>query len=280
MHDDATSVESHFAFGENWARLARQFDAGRVRDAETCMLRLVGRNSLQGLSFLDIGSGSGLHSLAAVHLCCARLLAIDIDPVSVETTRSTLTALAGEAPWECRELSVFDLETAGIGVFDVVYAWGVLHHSGDMYRAIAAAARHVAPGGLAVFALYRKTPLCRLWRGEKYWYSRAPAWAQRLARGVYIAVHWTSLIVRGRSIQRFIRTYPQRNRGMDYYHDVHDWMGGYPYESISAAEIERYLHDLGLTLVRSFTHAGRLGLLGSGNDEYVFRRIGTAAAPE
>ncbi len=251
--------------------------------AEASIHRLVGRQSLDGLSFLDIGSGSGLHSLAALRLGCTRLLAIDIDPESLETTRRTLAAFPTAAPRECRRLSVFDLADSNVGTFDVVYSWGVLHHTGAMHRAIAAAARAVAPGGMAVFALYRKTLLCHLWQIEKRWYSKAPAWAQRLARGIYIGAYWASLAVRGRSLRRYIRTYSERSRGMDFYRDVHDWLGGYPYESISAVEIESSMADLGFIMVRSYTYAGRLGrlgLFGSGNDEYVFRRTGTAAVEQ
>lgn len=283
LREDLTSVDSHFAFGENWSGFARQIDARRIQVAEASIRRLVGREDLDGLSFLDVGSGSGLDSLAALRLGCTRLLAIDIDPASVETTRGTLAAFPTAAPCECRRLSVFDLADFNVGTFDVVYSWGVLHHTGAMHGAIDAAARAVAPGGMAVFAFYRKTPLCHLWQLEKRWYSKAPAWAQRLARGIYIGAYWASLAVCGRSPRRYIRTYSERSRGMDFYRNVHDWLGGYPYESISAAEIESYMGDLGFVMVRSFTYAGRLGrlgLFGSGNDEYIFRRTGTTAVEQ
>ena len=125
---------------------------------------------------------------------------------------------------------------------------------------------------MAIFALYRRTKLCGFWRVEKRWYSRAPAWAQGLARGVYVALHWASLILRGRSVRRHIENYPKENRGMDYFRDVHDWLGGYPYESVSYGEIKDFMAARGLEEVRSFVRPPGLGLLGSGNDEYVFQR--------
>jgi 2-polyprenyl-6-hydroxyphenyl methylase/3-demethylubiquinone-9 3-methyltransferase len=262
---------ARFPFGENWARFADQIDDTRIAEAEASLRRLVGRESLEGLRFLDIGSGSGLHSLAAIRLGCAQVLAIDIDKDSVETTRRTLAGMDTDTPWACRQLSVFDLDAQEIGTFDVVYSWGVLHHTGAFHDATAAALRCLAPDGVAVIAVYRKTLLCGLWKVEKRWYTGASPGAQRFARSVYIAARGLTMILRGRSPRRYIRAYPHNNRGMDFYRDVHDWMGGYPYESVSPAEMENFMAARGHVLVRSFTRRAGLGLFGSGNDEYVFK---------
>lgn len=271
MDEGQGSAPSRFPFGENWARFADQIDDTRIAEAEASLRRLLGRESLEGMSFLDIGSGSGLHSLAAIRLGCTRVLAIDIDKDSVETTRRTLSEVDTDTPWECRQLSVFDLDAAETGTFDVVYSWGVLHHTGAFHDATAAALRCLAPDGVAVFAVYRKTPLCGLWKLEKRWYTGASAWGQKIARGVYIAARMASMIVRGKSPRRYIRAYPHNNRGMDFYRDVHDWMGGTPYESVSPAEMEEFMAARGHVLVRSFTRRAGTGLFGSGNDEYVFK---------
>ncbi len=285
MPPDPTSTaprsteERHFAFGENWARYAALIGPETIKDAESALCRLVGQQSLEGLSFLDVGSGSGLHSLAALRLGCRRVLAIDIDGMSVETTRKILTLQFAGDRWECRQESVFDLDPGHDGVFDIVYAWGVLHHTGAMFEAIAKALGCVAPGGLAVLALYRKTRLCGFWRWEKRWYSRAPGWAQAAARGLYIGLHGTSMVLRGRSVRRHIADYPKANRGMDYFRDVHDWLGGHPYESLTPEELEAFMADRGFRRVRAFVRPGGLGLLGSGNDEYAFERVVDSTAP-
>ena len=277
--DEPNPPLDQFRFGENWARFADQVDEDRIAEAQASMCRLLDRENLDGLTFLDIGSGSGIHSLAALRLGCARLLAVDVDADSVETTRRMLWRFQPQGAWECRRLNVFDLDEARVGTFDVVYAWGVLHHTGAMREAICRALRCLAPGGLAVFALYRKTRLCGLWEIEKRWYTGAPAWAQRLARGIYIALHWASLVIRGRSVFGYVRDYPRKSRGMDYFRDVHDWLGGYPYESISQVELNSFMYARGFDEVRSFVRPGGLGLLGSGNNEYVFRRLELSQAP-
>jgi 2-polyprenyl-6-hydroxyphenyl methylase/3-demethylubiquinone-9 3-methyltransferase len=274
LNEEPRSAAHRFAFGENWARFAEQIDESRIARAEDSLGRLLGRKTLEGLSFLDIGSGSGVHSLAAIRLGATRVLAIDIDPVSVDTTRHTLSAAATETPWSCRQLSVFDLDPAETGSFDVVYSWGVLHHTGALHDATRVALRCLAPGGLAVLAVYRKTPFCGFWAAEKRWYAGASAGAQRFARGCYITLMAVAMAIRGRSPSRYIRDYPANNRGMDYHRDVHDWMGGYPYESITPAEMTALMAGEGLVEVRSFTRAPGTGLFGSGNDEYVFQRAG------
>jgi 2-polyprenyl-6-hydroxyphenyl methylase/3-demethylubiquinone-9 3-methyltransferase len=232
----------------------------------------MGRSSLKGLSFLDVGSGSGIHSLAALKLGCARLLAVDIDDVSVATTRRTLSFHAPDGRWECYRASVFDLDPKVVGAFDVVYSWGVLHHTGSLIEAMTRALHCLKQDGLAVFALYRKTPCCGLWTAEKRWYAQAPSWAQAFAYGTYVALFCAGLLFTLRSPRRYIEDYPQRNRGMDFHRDVHDWLGGYPYESLSYEQMKSFMAAHGLAEERAFVRPPGLGLFGTGNNEYVFRK--------
>jgi len=265
-----TDQSSHFAFGDNWASYARIIDAERIRNAEAGLLRLVGGDALSNHSFLDIGCGSGLHALAAARLGASRIVAIDIDPISVETTQRLLDhhVPAADCRAECR--TVFELMPNSLGLFDVVYSWGVLHHTGAMHEAIERAARMVAPGGLFVFALYRRTRLCPVWSREKKWYAAASPRAQKIAQSVYLGLlRLRSFLTRG-DFESWLIDY-EGGRGMSHRHDIHDWLGGYPYESISAEEVSSVMHRLGFQHVRSFTGPLRIGLFGSGCDEYVYR---------
>src|SRR6185437_13578206 len=65
----------------------------------------------------------------------------------------------------------------------------------------------------------------------------------------------------------------ESGRGMDQDHDLHDWLGGYPYESASAEEITSFMRRMGFSLVRSFDTGPRMGVLGTGCAEYVFQRM-------
>src|SRR6185437_3465369 len=151
---DLLAQRSHFEFGKNWASYAKLITDNEIDSAASELERLLG-GRLDGKRFLDIGCGSGLHSLAALRLGASEVLATDIDPDSVETTRVVLSAHAPDGPWECLNVSVFDLDAKALGGFDVVYSWGVLHHTGDLYRALAAASGMVCSGGQFAFALYR-----------------------------------------------------------------------------------------------------------------------------
>lgn len=141
---DLKDRKSHFEFGENWRDYAETIDARRVEGAIEGLRRLF-PSGLFGKTFLDVGCGSGLHSLAALRLGSAFVLATDIDENSVSTTRGVLLGHFPEARWTPRQISVFDMTPEEIGTFDVVYSWGVLHHTGDMWLAIEKAARLVRP---------------------------------------------------------------------------------------------------------------------------------------
>jgi predicted RNA methylase len=267
---DLLELKSHFGFGDNWSQYAEKIDQARIQQAEDSLLRLVGREAIQGRTFMDIGCGSGLFSLAAVRLGCKQLLAVDLDPKSVETTRRTLSIHAPNRSWDCRNISVFDLDPATLGTFDVVYSWGVLHHTGAMYKAIAKASKMVAPGGILTLALYAKTPFCGLWRVEKRIYAHSPKWVQKSIEAVYIEAVRLRLALKGESLKKRREEY-WKQRGMDMYHDTRDWLGGYPYESISPDQAMKYMRELGFSPVRSFCEPC-IGLLGTGCDEYSFAR--------
>lgn len=265
---DLLEQKSHFAFGQNWASYAKLVTETQVEEATVSLRRLAGGN-LEGKRFLDIGCGSGLHALAALRLGASEVVAVDIDPDSVATTRELLQIRAGGQPWSATVGSVFELQRDSIGVFDVVYSWGVLHHTGDMSRALRAAAGLVALGGEFIFALYRRTRLCWFWKLEKRWYAGASGAAQARARWIYTRLF---RLAKGASFNSYVADYG-KERGMDFYHDVHDWLGGWPYESISPAETDQLMHQLGMRQLRAFAHPVRTnGLFGSGCDEYVYRK--------
>src|SRR5574337_527310 len=232
---DLLNAESHFAFGKNWESYAELIDASRISEAERSLARLLGNEGLGGKRFLDIGCGSGLHSLAALRLGAAEVLAVDVDADSVATTGAVLSRYAPGRNFSVRQVSVFDMTPAVFGQFDVVYSWGVLHHTGDLHRALRTAAALAAPSGLFMFALYRKTLACGFWRFEKRWYAHAGPAAQSKARAVYLGLYRAGMWMRRRNFKDHVNSY--RTRGMDFYHDVHDWLGGYPYESISSHEV-------------------------------------------
>ena len=261
---------ARFEFGENWEEFSRLVDEARVAEAENRLATLLGGRDLSGRTFLDIGCGSGLHSLAALRLGASKIVAIDIDPRSISTTRTILDKFWPGSNQSVEKVDVLDLEAKPLGEFDIVYSWGVLHHTGDMRRAIRIAAQQVKPGGLFAVALYGKTRYCGIWTRIKRWYVSASPEQQAKAERIYIRLFGWYLLLRGKRLSAHIANY-NRKRGMDFRHDVRDWIGGYPYESITPAELARLLEPLGFERVKQNVRR-RSGLFGSGNDEYLFRR--------
>lgn len=274
-------VDSHFAFGENWAQYAQTVRDVQIKEAISGLQSLLGGQNLHGKSFLDIGCGSGIHSVAAARLGASRIVALDIDPDAVATTRRLLRQWADQFPFEVSQVSALDLTPEGWGRFDVVYSWGALHHTGRLAQALQQAAAMVTDGGSFAFALYRRTWMCPLWRIEKRWYSRASPAAQERARRVYARL-FRFLGRRRFDVDKYIDEY-WKNRGMDFYHDMHDWLGGYPYESILPDEVEARMVELGFVrraAILSTPRRGRTyGLLGSGCDQYLYVKESRATRP-
>lgn len=240
-----------FAFGKNWQRyLERDLTPERERIAADSLGSLLDTD-LASRTFLDIGCGSGLFSLSA-HRAGARLVtSLDVDTESVAATRS-LHAVAG-APETWRVIKGSILDDAVVGALepaDVVYAWGVLHHTGDMHRALRNSARLVAPGGLFCIAIYNRVTgrhASERWLRIKRRYNRSSRPLQFAMRALYGAYWVTATLVRRRrNPLREAREY-KASRGMALRTDMVDWLGGYPYEFATADEIVQFCEDeLGL----------------------------------
>ncbi|MBI4614658.1 MAG: class I SAM-dependent methyltransferase [Planctomycetes bacterium] len=262
-----------FAFGENWASFLACLDDERIAESERCLCKMLEVEDLRGLSFLDIGSGSGLSSLAARRLG-ARVRSFDFDPRSVACTEELRRRYFPDDPeWTVEQASALDeAYLRSLGAFDLIYAWGVLHHTGGMWRAIELASRLVRPGGKFHLAIYNdQGGVSRRWRTLKRFYNRAPRpvrWALVLAVGV-----WWELRAALARLARFENPLPfrdwaakKKSRGMSVWHDLVDWVGGYPFEFARPEEVFDFLRARGFTLVRLRT------TLGHGTNEFVFRR--------
>ncbi|HEY8572869.1 class I SAM-dependent methyltransferase [Phenylobacterium sp.] len=254
---DLLSADNHFAFGENWKSFASTIDRDRIAKSDAGVRKLFDPSDLEGKRVIDIGCGSGLPALSLLRAGAAHVTCIDIDPNSVAATKTTLGRFAPADRWSAEVASVFELT----GEFDVVHSWGVLHHTGDMWRAIDRAKSLVKPGGLLALALYEKSPFCGMWKVEKAIYSKSPALIQKAVAAAYNGLLWTYYKATGKSP-------PTPERGMDVQHDVHDWLGGYPYESCTLEELRRALP---WTLVRHYHNPVKLGFFGTGCSQYVFK---------
>ncbi|HWS87156.1 MAG TPA: class I SAM-dependent methyltransferase [Pyrinomonadaceae bacterium] len=276
LHASEVARGERFEFGENWSRFLAALDEERIREAEDSLKRMLEVESLEGRSFLDIGSGSGLFSLAARRLG-ARVHSLDYDPRSVACTRELRRRYFPEDPaWKVEEGSALDADyIRSLGLFDVVYSWGVLHHTGEMWRALENAQLPVAPGGRLFVAIYNDTGTqAARWKWIKKTYNRLP----RLLRPPFaaLAIAPDELKPALRALVRlrpgeYVRRWTgyDKNRGMSRWRDIVDWVGGYPYEVATPDEIFDFYRARGFTLTRL-----KCGYVGLGCNEFVFVRDG------
>ncbi len=263
-----------FAFGDNWRQFLDLVDEDRIQAAVESLVSYLGKDDLTGLRFLDIGSGSGLFSLAA-HRLGATVVSFDFDPSSVACTAEMRRRYAGsdDTRWEVGEGSVLDADfLASLGTFDVVYSWGVLHHTGSMWEAIDLATTQVAPGGLLFISIYNdQGSMSRRWTTVKRTYNQAsPAkrkailTASRMYFTLGPVVHTTYRVLRRLPAPG---SAPRRRRGMDRERDLVDWVGGWPFEVAKPEEVFDFCHERGFQLAKMTTCRGGLGC-----NEFVFVR--------
>ena len=228
---------------------------------------------LKDKSVLDIGCGSGVHDIGFYRLGCRDLTAIDYDLDSIVATKHNLEKFCPDAEFKILQGDILSEEIEFLGRFDIVYSWGVLHHTGNLEEAIINSASLVADKGLLAVALYRKTLMCGFWKFEKRVYSRLPRLFQRCFELIYISFFALGLIlIKKTSIVRYIKSYSTK-RGMNFFADVRDWLGGYPYESISPDKLRKLLSPLGFSQVYSLEGHDKIGIFGSGCDEFLFQKL-------
>jgi 2-polyprenyl-6-hydroxyphenyl methylase/3-demethylubiquinone-9 3-methyltransferase len=237
--------------------------------------RLLKIKDLQGKTFLDIGCGSGLFSLAACLLGAEQVVAFDYDPDSVKASMDMRTrANIPPGKWQILQGSILDQEFLNtLDPADIVYAWGVLYHTGAMWQAIDNTVSKVKPGGILAIAIYNHVENyvggSAMWWHIKRFYNHSPYIFRYLLEYAYVTSFILYRFLTLRNPFKVIRHYGGGDgRGMDFRHDVRDWLGGFPYEYATAGEVFNYLHNkFNLQLEYLNTHDGH------GCNEFTFRRL-------
>ena len=272
----AAEVKSgkRFRFGSNWRRFLRVLNEARIREAEESLKNFLEVENLSGKTFLDIGSGSGLFSLAARKLG-AEVTSFDYDPQSVACTSELRRRYFKDDPrWKIVSGSVLDRQfLTSLGTFDVVYSWGVLHHTGAMWQALENVKINTRVGGRLFIAIYNDCgEISRHWMQKKITYNKLPRGLKFLyALKVWVPIEWSYFRHyknNGNPLEYFSlwRDY-KKSRGMSRWHDMVDWIGGYPYEVASAQQLTEFYERDGFKLLKLAPNDGY------GCHQVVFKRV-------
>jgi SAM-dependent methyltransferase len=261
-----------FGFGKNWADfIDKRLSPEVIDDSQRHMSGLLHTSDLSGKVFLDIGCGSGIHSLAALRMGAERIISFDYDADSVATTKRVREFAGAPTNWEVMQGSVLDPAfMTSLPKADLVYSWGVLHHTGDMWSAVRHAGSRMKDDGVFYIALYSSDnyvdPTPDYWMKLKRAYNLASKRRKRWMEWLYmIRFHFFPSIKAGQNPLNLMRDYGER--GMTYWTDVRDWLGGWPMDFASLHETQQFCaREFGFSLVNLKT--------GEGCTEYIFTRPG------
>lgn len=242
-----------FDFGENWVDFSNAVSSESFNQARQQFLELTGEVINEDKSFLDVGFGQGFNLLSAtvqgmdvvgcdINPKCAEALKINVEHFGLDGANEKVHIHIGSILDDSTISLLADDTLSDNGQFDIVHSWGVLHHTGNMNKAIDNAVSLVKPGGHFVVALYNKHWTSPIWTGIKWFYCHVPSFIQKAMVHTLYGVIWLAKLV-------VTRKNPfKMQRGMNFYHDVVDWVGGYPYEYASQKEVVEMLKMHGMSL--------------------------------
>jgi 2-polyprenyl-6-hydroxyphenyl methylase/3-demethylubiquinone-9 3-methyltransferase len=268
-HPTEVSQGERFEFGANWTRFLSVLDEERIAQAKSSLEKMLGVSDLSGRTFIDIGSGSGLFSLSA-RMLGASVYSFDYDPKSVACTQELRRRYFPDDPtWIVEEGSVLDKSYLDeLGQFDVVYSWGVLHHTGQMWPALGNVAPLVKDNGKLFIAIYNDQG-----RSSKGWALVKRIYCSGWIGRVMMKMVFYPYFALGRLLADILKrrnpftSYAEykKSRGMSVVHDWVDWLGGYPFEVAKPEQIFDFFQQRGFALQRLKTCGGGLGC-----NEFIF----------
>jgi len=263
------STSKQFDFGQNWKNFSKnKLDEQKIEQAQRDFIELVKGIELENKTFIDIGFGQGLGLLTSAKLG-AKSVGVDINTKCKETLEFNKAHFS-----ELKEVNIPVIVGSVLdkGVmqqikdvhetYDVIHSWGVLHHTGKMWEAIDNSCQLVKSKGKFILAIYNKHWSSKSWYYIKKLYNFSPGIIRHLMVYFFYVVIFMA---------KFLVTFKnplKKERGMNFYYDVVDWVGGYPYEYASKEEVVTYMQTKGFDLIKY-----RAAEVPTGCNEFVFEKL-------
>lgn len=251
LYEDSYQDKKHFSFGKNWQNFLQTLNEERIENSKNSLKNFLGgEDNIKGKTFVDIGCGSGLFSYAAFKLGAKKVVSVDVDEFSVACAKHLNKKEGSPENWEIKQGSALDENfIKSLGQFDIVYSWGVLHHTGNMYNAFDNVINLIGPAGVFYTAIYGRTTsklagTPDFWLKVKKLYNNSGNIVKNILNYSYVAYFFIGSLIFRKNPFKTIRNY--KERGMNWYNDVIDWLGGYPYEFAWPDEIINYFGSRGI----------------------------------
>jgi 2-polyprenyl-6-hydroxyphenyl methylase/3-demethylubiquinone-9 3-methyltransferase len=244
-------LDKRFGFGKNWSKfIETKFNEERVKSSINVFCEFTGLSDLSGKSFIDVGCGSGLHSVAASRLKAKSIFSFDFDPHAVKITRLLRERELVKDQWQVEQGSILNRDyLQKLAKYDFVYSWGVLHHTGSVWEAIENTSTLVAPKGKMYLALYSLDvqPNAEYWLAIKKKYVNSSPMKKRIMEQSYLYTYYYGSSVL-KYLSGFFKKEKGRTRGMELMTDVRDWLGGWPMEFVLDSDVVNFVEKLGFKI--------------------------------
>ncbi|MFA6184002.1 MAG: class I SAM-dependent methyltransferase [Parcubacteria group bacterium] len=274
IYEDTYKNKKHFSFGKNWQNFLKTLTDEKIQEAKKSLVEFLGgEDKIKDKTFVDIGSGSGLFSLAAYLLGAKEVVSVDVDDFSIACAKYLKEKNGNPENWKITKGSALDenfIKT--LGQFDIVYSWGVLHHTGEMYRAFENVIQLMKTEGVFYLAIYNKNTKCilegtsKLWVNLKRFYNSSNVAIKKIMECVYVTYFVIGLVANLKNPFSYIKNYSTL-RGMNFFTDIKDWLGGYPYEYASVKEIIVYFKKYNM-ICEKYT-----GVRSIGCNEFLLKKL-------